>query len=246
MQHFHGTPISGSRDVAVAALTDAHVFVSFYRPDQLSIAKSHARSFSVDTGAFSLWRKNQKLGITDKCFDWSKYYSWVERLTRFKNFGWAIIPDIIDGTEQDNDFLLLDFPIALQPYGVPVWHMHESLDRFYRLCYSYDRVAIGSSGAYSAVGTSSWWHRMHAAMSAVSTAGDLPCSLHGLRMLNQSVVDVIPLSSADSTTLAINIAYDKKSSIECRLQRAFALRRHIESITAVDRYVSVPIQQALF
>jgi len=66
--------------------------------------------------------------------------------------------------------------------------------------------------------------------------GRPPCLLHGLRMLNQAIVSVVPLHSADSTTLAINVGFDKNSSIACRHERALFLRARIESITAVSRY----------
>jgi hypothetical protein len=71
-------------------------------------------------------------------------------VARWKNhpgFDFAIIPDVIDGGEAENEALLDEWPHG-DFYGVPVWHMNESDDRFIRLCNEYPRVAIGSCGEY--------------------------------------------------------------------------------------------------
>lgn len=90
--------------------------------------------------------------------------------------------------------------------GVPVWHMHESLESLDYLCHAYRRVALGSSGAYATVGNKAWWGRMKAAMEvATYTDGAPRCKLHGLRMLNPTVFSQLPLSSADSTMVGRNL-----------------------------------------
>ena len=53
-------------------------------------------------------------------------------------------PDVIDGDEASNDELLLAWPKELR--GVPVWHLHESLERLQRLASEWPTVAFGSSG----------------------------------------------------------------------------------------------------
>jgi hypothetical protein len=55
--------------------------------------------------------------------------------------------DVIDGGEDENEALLDEWPHG-EFYGVPVWHMNESDERFIRLCNEYPRVAIGSCGDY--------------------------------------------------------------------------------------------------
>jgi hypothetical protein len=231
MNHYHGTPISGTNQVAETALAGGRAFISHRRRDHLQIAIDHCVGFSVDNGAFSAWRSGQPIT------DWQTYYNWVSDLQQHSAFDWAIIPDVIDGTESDNDHLLAQWPADLKSVGVPVWHMHESIDRFARLCDRFDRVAIGSSGQFAHPCTKPWWQRMHAAMDAVCDSQGLPpCLLHGLRMLNQAIVSVVPLDSADSTTLAINVGFDKNSTIKCRHERALFLRARIESIRAVSRY----------
>jgi hypothetical protein len=37
----------------------------------------------------------------------------------------AVVPDVIDGTEADNDALLTEWPLGWF-FGAPVWHMHET------------------------------------------------------------------------------------------------------------------------
>ncbi|MDF3840019.1 hypothetical protein P3W85_44920 [Cupriavidus basilensis] len=149
-----------------------------------------------DNGAFSIWRQGGHL-------DTEGYYRWVEDWHRHPGFDWALIPDVIDGDEEENDRLLAEWPQHLE--GVPVWHLHESLERFQRLTTSWRTVAIGSSGQWKTPGTGAWWKRMNQAMNAVCDEyGRPPSRLHGLRMLDPEVFSRLPLASADSTNAAVN------------------------------------------
>lgn len=229
---YHGTPISGTSAVAVTALSGSRAFISHRRRDQLKIAIENCVGFSVDNGAFSAWRAGCPI------IDWQPYYAWVRGLQQHKNFNWAIIPDVIDGNELDNDALIDQWPSDLRNIGVPVWHMHESFERLKRLCNRFDRVAIGSSGQYSVVCSSAWWHRMNGAMRFICDENGMPpCALHGLRMLNQAITSTIPLDSADSTSLARQVAYDSTSGIQCRHERAKSIKNRIESIVTTDRFI---------
>lgn len=237
---FHGTPISGKSDVAVTALSGAFSFISFLRRDDLKRSEKHAAGFSVDNGAFSAWKAGKPVK------NWDLYYRWVESLTSYEKFIWAVIPDVIDGDERANDQLIEQWPADLRHLGVPVWHMHESLKRLEMLCASWPRVAIGSSGEFRAPCSWQWWQRIHAAMHAICDSNGLPpCQLHGLRMLNTKITSQIPLTSADSTSLAINVSYDSKSNIKCRHERALYLRKRIESLTVTDRWIR-PTHDDLF
>lgn len=141
--------------------------------------------------------------------DWPGYYECVEKWHRHPGFDWALIPDVIDGTEDDNDKMLGEWPEAWYGFGVPVWHLHESLDRLEMLCDEYSRVAFGSSGQWATVGTDGWWKRMGQAMGAACDSSGRPkAKLHGLRMLNYRVFTQLPLSSADSTNIARNVGMD--------------------------------------
>ncbi len=201
MIHYHGLPIT-PETAALEVARAGHVFVSREHVQQIDLAISVSQSFAIDNGAFSAWSKGKPIK------DWSTYYYWVAKLSRFPNFDFAVIPDVIDGTEAENDALLNEWPLAF--YGAAVWHMHESLDRLDRLCDAYFRVCIGSSGDYRTVGTSKWWDRIAAAMSVACDKEGYPrCKLHGLRMLNPKVFSRLPLASADSTNIGRNVGIDK-------------------------------------
>lgn len=199
MRIYHGGPITP--ETCAAKVWRARcAFVSFAHPGQISVAAALCSSFALDNGAFSLWRAG-------KPTDWPAYYEWCEQWLAHPSCDWAVIPDVIDGDEQANDDLLADW--SFRDRGVPVWHMHESIRRLERLCASYERVAIGSSGQYATVGDARWWHRMGEALDAIcDDDGRHDVKLHGLRMLDPDVFTRIPFSSADSTNVAQNIGID--------------------------------------
>lgn len=199
MIHYHGGPIT-PMSVAIDVWTTRHAFVSYERPEQIALAAEVCQSFALDNGAFSVWKRGATLDVAG-------YVAWVKEWEKHPGFDWALIPDAIDGTEDDNDRLFSAYREAGGNLlaGVPVWHLHESFERLDRLCRTWPRVALGSSGQWSEVGTESWWKRMGAAMDAVcDDLGRPPAKLHGLRMLNPTVFSHLPLSSADSTNVAQN------------------------------------------
>lgn len=235
MIHYHGTPIASGK-VAKAAIEGGHAFVSFAAPQQLHLATELCQTFAVDNGAFSAWSSGNPVE------DWTPYYEWVAEVSKFPNFDWAIIPDVIDGTEEDNDRLINECPLPKE-IAVPVWHMHESLDRLKRLCENHHRVCLGSSGEYSSVGTKVWKKRMGEALDFVCDEdGFPPCKFHGLRMLNPKIFSKMPLHSADSTTVGRNVGIDKQWGTG-RLQprnkdvRALVLKDRIESFNAASRWL---------
>jgi hypothetical protein len=232
--HYHGTPIT-PLTAAAKVLRGKHAFISFARPEQLDVALEVCQSFAVDCGAFSAWRSGAEVS-------WPKYYDWVKGLLRVPNFDWAIIPDVIDGNEADNDALAAEWPHG--SVGVPVWHMHESLDRLTRLATDWPRVALGSSGDYSRVGSREWWDRITKAMHAICDGDGLPAAkLHGLRMLNPEVFSRLPFASADSCNVARNIGIDSKwnggYAPPTKEWRAVVLSERIEQFNAAQRW-SVP------
>lgn len=248
MKHYHGLP-AWPNTVAVVTVQGGFAFVSFARPDQLAIALEVACGIAFDNGAFSAWKNGTPIT------DWKPYYEWIGELQRYPQFEFAVIPDVIDGTEEENDALLAEWPwrTTAPHIGAPVWHMHESLARLARLALQWPRVCIGSSGEYSAVGTAKWWTRMAEAMDVVCDRQGLPvCKLHGLRMLDPDIFTRLPLASADSTNIAQNVGIDQKwkgpYSPANKEARAMVLRGRIEahqSPTFWDREAA-PIQQGLF
>jgi hypothetical protein len=242
MIHYHGTPITPTT-AALAALNGGHAFVSFRRPDQLSVAVDCCQSFAVDNGAFSAWRSGHPVT------DWSGYYEWVSGCMRIPSCDFAVIPDVIDGTEADNDALLAEWPLPAW-FGAPVWHMHESLDRLQRLVADYPRICMGSSGEYAAVGSAAWWARMAEALAVICDADGRPlCKIHGLRMLDQRVFTRVPFASADSTNIARNIGIDGAwkgtYTPPTKEYRATILRSRIESQNAPATWTRTPIQGTL-
>lgn len=202
MIHYHGTPITP--DIAATAiLAGRHGLVSFRHPQQIELVAEVCASFVLDNGAFTAWRSGKPVE------DWTPYYEWVGRWARHPGFDWALVPDVIDGDEDANDALLEEWPLD-HALGVPIWHMHEDLGRLTDLAESWPRVALGSSGEYAKVGTTSWWARMRRAMDDVCPDGRPLCKIHGLRMLNPRIFRHLPLASADSCSVGRNIGLDSR------------------------------------
>jgi hypothetical protein len=192
---FHGTPCGGPREQVAKFLRGRHALIPFVRPEGIATAADECQSFVIDNGAFTAWKQ----GIA---IDWREYYNFCDQWHRHPAFDWAIIPDVIDGTEDENDALLDEWPSHIE--GVPVWHMGESLERLERLA-KWPRLAIGSSGDYATVGDDKWWHRISEAMAVVCDDHGRPqTKLHGLRMLDPAVFRHLPLASADSTNAVRN------------------------------------------
>lgn len=201
MIHYHGLPMTPN-EVAASVMKGKHAFVSHKHPGQLQLAFELCQSVALDNGAFSHWLAGKPVS------DWSEFYAWIDFLKHMPNLDFVVIPDVIDGDEIQNDDLIAEWPFG-KHLGAPVWHMHESIERFYDLCHQWPRVCIGSSGAYAKVNTKEWWARIGLALDEVCVRGQPPCKLHGLRMLNPKVFSRLPLASADSTNVARNIGIDK-------------------------------------
>ena len=201
MIHYHGTPIT-PETCAAEILAGRHAMVSFANPQQVDLCFDCCQSVALDNGAFPKWRAGETVS------DWTPYYAWAKEWMKRPNFDFALIPDVIDGTEAENETLIAICPLGIQ-VGVPVWHLHESLQKLDRLCDYWPRVAFGSSGDYAVIGTDAWWHRMSEAMKVACPFGWPRAKLHGLRMLDPAVFTKFPFASADSTNVARNIGIDR-------------------------------------
>lgn len=200
--------------------------MSYAHADQLHIAAEVCQSFAVDNGAFSAWKKGEPVR------DWAGYYEWAATCKRLPACDFAVIPDVIDGGEADNDALLAEWPLP-RWFGAPVWHMHESLARLERLAAAFPRVCIGSSGEFATIGTAAWWGQIARAMRVVcNDDGEPLVKLHGLRMLDPGVFSKLPLASADSTNVARNVGIDsawrQSYAPDSRAMRALILMERIE------------------
>jgi hypothetical protein len=200
---YHGGPITPLNS-AVAVWSGRHAMVSFCHPEQIGLAAEITASFTIDNGAFSFWRQD---GASE--FPLKQFVEFAKRWQHHPSLDWIVAPDVIGGSEGENDQLLGRFQWAMPqlPENMicPVWHLDESVERLSRLSREYSRVALGSSGEYRTPGSDRWWERMAAVMDDVcDEEGRPPCKLHGLRMLNPTIFSQIPFSSADSTNVAQN------------------------------------------
>lgn len=240
MIHYHGTPIGGPRQDAARFLVGRHALVPFSYPDDIGVVAEVCQSFCLDNGAFTAWTQGKELDVNG-------YINWVAQWYRHPGFDFALIPDVIDGNEEENDRLLHQWPKALP--GVPVWHMHESTARLRHLARTYRIVALGSSGQYASVGTSDWWQRMNEAMKSICDEEGRPmCKLHGLRMLDPEVFKHLPLSSADSTNAAVNSGSLSRFGMyvpPTAAQRAAVIAERIESQNSSPTFQLKPVQEFL-
>jgi len=199
---YHGTPFGGDRAGVTRFLHGRHALIPFVRPEDCATAFDVCQTVVFDNGAFSAWKKGEPI------IDWNGYYEWCETWHRHPAFAWAIIPDVVDGTEEDNDELIADWIGKCHTFyrrGVPVWHLHESMTRLERMVRTWDRIALGSSGEYPEPGTIKWTRRMRDVMEVVCDDEGRPRTrLHGLRMACKEYTTKYPFSSVDSTNVAQN------------------------------------------
>jgi len=241
MIHYHGTPMGGPRQDTARFLIGRHALVPFSYPDDMPIVADVAQSFVLDNGAFTAWKGGAAVDVDG-------FVKWCLEWCRHPGFDWALIPDVIDGNESENDALLRDWPKHLI-HGVPVWHLHESLGRLGRLCRSWRTVALGSSGQFKTPGAAAWWSRMAEAMSvACDDTGRPLCKLHGLRMLDPDIFGKLPLSSADSTNAAVNSGSLSRFGMykpPTAYQRAAVIAERIEAQNSASIFEPQPLQELL-
>lgn len=206
MLHYHGTPITPLS--VLGTMAGRSFCVSYAAPAQVGICHEIGQSVMLDNGAFSFWRQG-------KPTNWGGYMGWAEPWLEHHTT-WAVIPDIIDGAEETNDLLLVEWFQRRLPKGAPVWHMHESIDRLKRLCHGYQRVCIGSSAQYATVGDAAWHRRMDQAMNAVCD----PTPRAWLHMLRGMAFagSEYPFASVDSTDVARNHNRPQNDALEMALR----------------------------
>lgn len=241
MIHYHGGPVTPV-EAAATLWTRRHALISFAYPSQANLAFEVAQSVILDCGAFTVWRTGGEV-------DFGAYVDWRMQWNQHPGCDGAIIPDVIEGSASDNDRLIARWhQHASRPSrGVPVWHMHEDVERLrymVRCAQSnvYPAVALGSSGQWNTPGTDAWWFRMGQAMEVCCDDQGRPlCRIHGLRMLSPAIFSHLPLSSADSCNVGRNIGLDKKwtgtYSPLTKMQRALVLAERIETHGSAPRWI---------
>lgn len=245
MIHYHGLPITPESCAAKVAI-GGHVFLSFAHRTQQGVATGAAQSFAVDNGAFSAWRSGSPI------VDWSDFWAWAEEMVSVPSCDFVVVPDVIDGSEADNDALIWEAQLHLPEWSLaPVWHMHERLGRLEELAMDNIRICIGSSGDYAEIGAPYWWKRIGEAMGVVCNDAGVPgVKLHGLRMLDPGVFSRIPFASADSTNIGRNIGIDSawRGTYQpaTKETRAMVMRERIESTNAPLSWSAAPELPSLF
>lgn len=198
MIHYHGTPITPV--AALYELGGRHFCVSHAAPQDVERCHRIGQSVMLDNGAFSAWRSG-------KATDWTAYYGWCDRWLDYPTT-WAVIPDVITGTDEDQDRLVAQWPHGDR--GAPVWHMHESVDRLVGLTEEWPRVCVGSSAQYATVLSELWCQRMDVAWNAIARRHARTPWVHMLRGMACSGKRW-PFASVDSTDIARNHHLPHKS-----------------------------------
>lgn len=228
MIHYHGGPITPD-PCAIKVWTARHAFVSFAATQQMNLAAEISQSFALDNGAFTFWKQGRAV-------HWPDYYAWVGTWRNHPGFDFAVIPDVIEGSEAENDQLAAEWPFP-RHQGAVVWHINESIERLCRLANEWPRVCIGSSGEWDVSTPRRFLERATQAIGAICDKDNHPvCKLHGLRMLNPAIFSKLPLASADSTNVARNIGIDSawKGTYQPKSKetRAIILTERIESFNS--------------
>jgi hypothetical protein len=174
-------------------LAGRHFCVSFAEPRDVALAHRIGQSVMLDNGAFTAWTQGREV-------DWDEWALWADEWLAYPTT-WAVAPDVIDGSEEDNNDLLNRY--WAWPKVAPVWHLHESLGRLMWLRTKYDRICFGSSGAYRTIGTPEWHHRICEAFNAIADNRGRVGWVHMLRGMSLSGSEY-PFASADSTDIARN------------------------------------------
>lgn len=208
--HYHGLPLTPN--LMLYDLAGRNVCISFATEikAQTEIALAHMQSIMFDNGAFSIHSKGGKL-------DTIAFYKWLE--PKLGHPHWAVVPDVIDGTLEEQRALLKTWPFE-KDFGAPVWHLGLPTDYLLELCDNWPRVCLGSSGKYWNVGSPAWQRRMDEATEVVMKNRVRAPNLHGLRMMAQAGKRW-PLASVDSVNIARNYKDYKQmpSRVADRLDR---------------------------
>lgn len=173
MLHYHGTPITPR--TALSTMPGRHFCVSFMAPNDLDWCLKHGASVMLDNGAFSAWTRGAVV-------DWNEFYEWCEPYLKHPH--WAVLPDVIDGNEEDNDNLLKGNCLPRE-WCAPVWHLHEGFDRLRRLADEWPRLCFGSSGQFAIPGNAAWVHRINKAWDILERSGRRPW-VHMLRAMKEA------------------------------------------------------------
>lgn len=192
MIHYHGTPITPR--AALLSMAGRHFCVSHAAPQDAKTVLSIAQSVLWDSGAFTAFTKGRQPV-------WREYYAWLE--SRLAPPHWAIVPDVIDGSIEEQRTLLAGWPFS-RALGAPVWHIHLCVDYLLELIDTWPRVAFGSSGDFWNIRSDLWAARIDKAFNWICRHRRIVPWLHMLRGMDATSNGAWPFASADSTNVARN------------------------------------------
>jgi hypothetical protein len=159
----------------------------------------------VDNGAFSAWEAGVNTMSDDTYLE--GFAEWANDILDRSDQAVAVLPDVIDGDEQQNWQLILE-TMGMFPNDrvMPVWHMHESISYLIHLVESFSYVGIGSSAQYRNFKKPNWTARINEAFAAIAQwekeTGEVRPRIHMLRA--QSKHHLFDFDSSDSVNVAMN------------------------------------------
>lgn len=227
MIHYHGTPLT-PRD-ELLKMAGKSFCVSFADARDADWCMVNAQSVMWDSGAYTAYTQKREVV-------WAKYFEWLE--PRLGHPHWAVIPDVIDGDQNAQAELVLQWPFS-RAFGTPVWHMGLPISYLLDLlCAGWPRVCFGSSGKYWQVGSDPWCRRADEAFNELAKRGPVPW-IHMLRGLSLAG-DRWPFASADSVNVARN--FKNIGSETCPERMA----RRIDAIQCPIKWTLRPEQKDMF
>jgi hypothetical protein len=225
MIKYHGTPLGGTKMDAIKFLKGRHALISFAAQLQTAEVLDCCESFCLDNGAFTVWKAGGGK------IDVKEYLKWVNSIATHPSYDFSIIPDIIGGTEKENNDLLEQWECSYD--CIPVYHLGESIDRFFMLAGKYKKIALGSTDKWPKNGSREWWVYMDKLMGDITDSnGVVPVKLHGLRMLDIRIFQYLPLHSGDSTNAGVNGHLCQKKGIHPAIERWQGNERIAQKIEA--------------
>jgi len=189
--HYHGTPLT-PRD-CLYKMAGKHFCVSFAHPSDAEICLQIGQSVMWDNGAFTAFTKGLHVNSHN-------FYQWLE--PRLAHPHWAVIPDVIDGTVEQQKQKLKEWPYPVD-FAAPVWHLGLPTDYLLELADNFPKICFGSSGEYWQVGSLKWEKRTDQAFNELAQKRKHLPWIHMLRGLAQAGKRW-PFASADSVNVARN------------------------------------------
>lgn len=189
MIHYHGTPITPR--AVLESMCPNNFCVSFAEPRDADWCLKNGQSVMFDNGAYSAFT----LG---KPVNWPDYYDWLA--DKIFHPHWAVVPDIIGGTADENAGMERGWPYPKELSAV-VYHFGEPLDRLRSMIDDWPRIAIaGSVGTYPP-GSDAWVREIDLIWDAITGTGCRPW-VHMMRAHAEASVGRWPFASADSASWA--------------------------------------------